>query len=194
MLIFDFMKIFKTFVVVLGIIFLANSLNLSAIDFKNKEKAAFGDVGIGGPGLSLGAGFRYWFLGLNVSLGGFLNDIPGYNYQIPAGLKINRNEPLPAGFRADSYTSTFVSVDLNGYYEQFLPFILVASVGYYSQTDTVTAFQVETGNRYFYRAETLSGIAFGIGAEYQINDIISAGALFHTRRGILLRMSYYLYD
>ena len=187
------MKIFKVLLVMI-FTFLIFISSANSFDIKNKERAVFGDVGLGSPGISLGAGFRYWFLGLNVSLGGFLNSIPGYNYQIPNGVKIRSYEPLPVGFREDRYTSTLLSIDLNGYYEQFLPFILTASIGYYTQTDTLTAYQVETGNRYYYKTETLDGIAFGIGAEYQINDIISAGALFHTRRGLLLRMSYYLYD
>lgn len=188
------MKLIKNVVIVFGFIFFFNSINLFSIDFKNKEKAAFGDVGIGTPGLSLGAGFRYWFLGLNVSLGGFLNSIPGYNYQVPNGVKIRSYEPLPVGYREDRYTTTFVGVDLNTYWEEFLPLIITGSIGYYTQSDTLTAYQIETGNRYYYKSETIDGISFGIGAEYQINDIISAGALFHTRRGVLVRMSYYLYD
>ncbi|HRP02269.1 MAG TPA: hypothetical protein PLE30_06430 [Candidatus Kapabacteria bacterium] len=184
----------KVYSLIVVFIFFIATLSSYSIDFKNKQKAFFGDVGIGSPGLSIGAGYRYWFLGLNVSLGGFLNSIPGYNHSIPNGIKINRNEPLPNGFREDKYTSTLMCIDVNGYYEQFLPVILTASIGYYSQTDTVTAFQLSTGNRYLYKAETNSGLSFGIGAEYQINDIISAGAMFHTRRGILIRMTYYLYD
>lgn len=188
------MKLFKILIGAIGFIFISNTINLYSIDFSNKEKAAFGDIGIGTPGLSLSAGFRYWFLGLNVSLGGFLNTVPGYNHQIPNGVKIRSYEPLPVGFREDRNTTTFVGIDLNGYLEEFLPFILTGSIGYYTQSDTLTAYQLETGTRYFYKAETVNGISFGVGAEYQINDIISAGALFHTRRGILLRMTYYLYD
>ncbi len=188
------MKTNKYFIIMASILFITIVNTTYSIDFSNKQKAFFGDVGIGSPGISVGAGYRYWFLGLNVSLGGFLNSVPGYSLQIPTGSKINRNEPLPNGFREDRYTTTLMCIDLNGYYEQFLPFIITASLGYFSQTDTLTAFQIATSNRYFYRHESTSGLSFGIGAEYQINDIISAGAMFHSKRGLLFRVTYYLYD
>lgn len=182
-------------ILILSLVLLSCNINESkAIDFSNKDKAFFGDIGIGEPGFSLGVGYRYWFFGVQISYAGLFNSIPPYAYTAPADAKINPYSPLPMGFREDRYTASLLTIDLNGYFEAFLPFIVVGSIGYYTQADTVTAFQTATNNRYFYKYESSSGLCFGIGAEYQINDLISAGLLYHTKRGVLGRFTYFLND
>ncbi len=177
--------------VILFFIIYSNNMFSLEIDWQNKDKAVLGDIGIGAPGLSIGGGFRYWFASLSIGYAGIFNSIPNYSHQLPIGVKIRPNEPLPTGYRADSYTASMINIDFNLYYEQFLPFILTASIGYYSQADTVIAYNADSKSSYFYRTETSSGVCLGLGVEYQINDLISAGVIFHSKRGLLLRMTYF---
>lgn len=161
--------------------------------FNDKEQAFIGDIGIGNVGLSIGAGYRIWFGSLTIGYAGLFNTIPAYSMQIPQNFKIRPNEPLPNGFREDSYVANMINIDLNFYYENFLPFILTGGLGYYSQSDTLTAYHLESNSRYYYKTINTSGICYSIGAEYQINDIICIGALFHSRRSLLVRFTYFLF-
>lgn len=156
-----------------------------------KEKSIFGDIGYFGPGgLSVGVGVRYWFASLELGLSGFTKSVPNYSmYSYDVG--ISPSQPLPMGFEEDKYTKILVTGDLGFYVDILDPFILFASIGFYSQQDTILAKDVQEGYRYYYKYYNSSGVAFGIGANYVLDDQFEIGLGYHTKRGVFARVTYY---
>jgi len=156
-----------------------------------KEKSIFGDVGYFGPGgLSLGVGVRYWFASLELGLSGFAKSVPNYSMN-SYDVGITPTQPLPGGYVEDKYTKIIVTGDLGFYVDILDPFIIFASVGFYSQQDTILAKEIQTGYHYFYKYYNSSGVAFGIGANYVLNDVFEIGLGYHTKRGVFARVTYY---
>jgi hypothetical protein len=153
-------------------------------------KGVFGDVSVGSPGFGIGAGARYMFVGLNLSLMGLANSTPTYALQGPAGVFFNRNQPLPSGYEEEKFLSMMLAGDLIFYMDYFEKLSFNASIGYYSRNDSILAKNITTGSRYIYSNVTESGLCFGLGAEYVLNDNFNAGAGFHTQRGVVIRLTY----
>jgi len=156
-----------------------------------KEKSIFGDIGYFGPGgLSLGVGARYWFASLELGLSGFAKSVPNYSMN-SYDVKITPSQPLPAGYVEDKYTKILVTADLGFYVDILDPFIIFASVGFYSQQDTILAKEFNSDVRYYYKYYNSSGVAFGVGANYVLNDVFEIGLGYHTKRGVFARVTYY---
>ncbi|MBX3043004.1 MAG: hypothetical protein KIT33_02030 [Candidatus Kapabacteria bacterium] len=153
-------------------------------------KGAFADVSVGSDGFGIGAGGRYMMFGLNLGLTGILNNSPTYALQYPPGVTINRNEPLPVGYTEEKFMSMMINVDAMFYFDFFETLSLNASVGFYSKNDSILAKNIDTGSRYIYRNEPQSGLCFGVGAEYVLQDNLNVGAGFHTQRGAVIRLTY----
>ena len=147
------------------------------------------DLGYGGSGLSAGVGFRYWNFSAAIGIAGFANDIPNYARTSPTGVTITPNQPLPNGYSEDRYTSIDVYFDA-GYHYDFYPYSVFAQVGFYSAQDSILAKNMETGSKYFYATESTSGFCFGLGGEYIVNDQVTLGVGYHTRRGGFARFTY----
>ena len=147
------------------------------------------DLGYGGSGLSAGVGFRYWNVSAAIGIAGFANDIPNYARSSPTGVTISPSQPLPSGYSEDHYTSIDVYFDA-GYHYDFYPYSVFAQVGFYSAQDSILAKNMETGSKYFYATESTSGFCFGLGGEYIVNDQVTLGVGYHTRRGGFARFTY----
>lgn len=156
-----------------------------------KEKSIFGDIGYFGPGgLSVGVGVRYWFASLELGLSGFTKSVPNYSMN-SYDVGISPSQPLPSGYEEDKYTKILVTGDLGFYVDILDPFILFASVGFYSQQDTILAKEIQTGYHYYYKYYNSSGVAFGVGANYVWDDQFEIGLGYHTKRGVFARITYY---
>ena len=153
-------------------------------------KGVFADFSIGSEGFGIGAGARYMFVGLNLGLTGLANSSPPYAHQNPPGVNIIRNQPLPPGYEEERFMSMMINGDLMFYMDYFEQFSFNASIGFYSKNDTILAKNTATGSRYIYNNETQSGLCFGIGAEYVLQDYLNVGAGYHTQRGVVVRLTY----
>lgn len=157
------------------------------------KKAINLDVGFGGPaGVSAALGFRYWFGSFTFGLGGFANSMPNYSRNT-YNVKIYPNNPLPAGYSEEKYGALVVTGDFGLHYDGFKPFSVFVLVGFYSQTDSVLAYDYKQDVRYFYHTLTSSGLAFGFGGEYKLQDAIYVGLGYHTKRGVFAKLTYYWY-
>jgi outer membrane protein assembly factor BamA len=154
------------------------------------SKAVFFDLGFGGPaGLSGGLGFRYSYFSFTLGLSGFANKVPAYqinNY----GTGINASQPLPVGYSQESYSALIVTGDFGFNYEIVPKITAFASIGYYSQQDTILAHDYKQDLRYYYKYYTSSGLCYSIGGEYAITDDINVGIGYHTKRGVFGRIAY----
>ncbi|MEN6295256.1 MAG: hypothetical protein ABFD61_03895 [Chloroherpetonaceae bacterium] len=159
--------------------------------FFAKEKSVFGDIGYFGPGgLSLGVGVRYWFASLELGLSGFAKSIPNYS-MYSSEVQIYPTQPLPNGYEEDKYSKIIVTGDLAFYLDRLDPFIIFASVGFYSQQDSILAKNIQTGDRYYYKYYNTSGASFGLGVNYVYSDQFQIGLGYHTKRGVFARVTYY---
>jgi hypothetical protein len=186
------MKKFTTFLLIYSIMGLSSAAIAQEYkwDPMNPIKGVFADLSVGSNGFGIGAGARYMFFGLNLGLTGLANSSPSYAFQYPAGVVINRNQPLPGGYEEERFMSTMIHADLMLYFDYFESLSFNGSVGFYSKNDTILAKNITTGSRYIYRNETESGLCFGLGAEYVLNDYLNIGAGFHSQRGVAFRLTY----
>lgn len=168
--------------------------NVYADDDFEPIKAIFIDVGGGGNGMSAALGFRYSFASLSVGLAGFTNKIPNYALTPPTGVYFNPTQPLPSGYTEDKHLGLIVSFDAGFHLDYFYPYTFFATVGYFTQQDSVLAKEVRidgrSPNRYAYRVENTDGFAFGGGGNYQISDYVALGLGLHTKRGIYGQFVY----
>lgn len=140
-------------------------------------------------GLSAAAGFRYWLFSFSIGLSGFANSIPPYSPD-SYGVNINPMQPLPSGYEEEKYGALLVTADLGFHYDITDYIGLFASVGYYSATDTILAYNPTKDVRYYYKYYVSDGLAFSFGGDYFFTETIKAGLGYHTRRGIFARISY----
>jgi hypothetical protein len=180
------------------VVFLLIILSLTsvkAIDWQNiePEKAVYVDFGLGSPGFSIGAGGRYWIFGASIGFIGIFNSVPSYSYMGPNNLYIRPDMPLPAGYEEQRYTSLMINADLNIFIDYFYPVTIVGAIGYYSQSDTILAYNLNNKSRYRYKADNTNGLDFGLGVEYPLNDDYSVAAFFHTKRGFIARVVYFFW-
>lgn len=158
-------------------------------------KSIFLEGGYGEAGASAAIGFRYWQLGLAVGVSGFASDIPNYAFSYGTGQVISPNQPLPSGFWEEKHEALIVAADLSYYYDNFAPWTAFVSVGGFSQQDTVLAVHRPQSSskdeRFFYRVENSSGVCFGGGVLYDINEMSSIGLGYHTKRGVFARFDYF---
>ncbi len=140
-------------------------------------------------GISAAVGFRYWLFSFSIGLSGFANKIPPYSLY-DNSVNINPMQPLPTGYEEEKYGALLVTADLGFHYDITENIGLFASIGYYSSTDTLLAYNYTRDLRYYYKYYVSDGIAFSLGGDYFITDDIKAGLGYHTRRGIFARISY----
>lgn len=140
-------------------------------------------------GLSAALGFRYWLFSFSIGLSGFANKIPAYSMD-SYSVNINPMQPLPNGYEEEKYGALLVTADLGFHYDITENIGLFASIGYYSSTDTLLAYNYSKDIRYYYKYYVSDGIAFSVGGDYFLTDQIKAGLGYHTRRGIFARISY----
>jgi len=151
-------------------------------------KGAFGDVSVGSDGFGFGVGARYAFVGLNIALTGIANTSPTYQLHNP-NIPLRRTDPLPVGYTQERFMSMMINADAMFYFDFFETLGFNASVGFYSKNDTILA-KDDKGSRLFWKNETESGLCFGVGAEYLLQESFSVGAGFHTQRGAVIRLTY----
>lgn len=135
------------------------------------------DLGYGPANISYGLGFRYWHLGLTIGLTGVASDIPNYSLQ-----------PAPSSDRTERFPTIVVCGDFHFYYD-FTPKITgFATLGYYSQSDTILA---KSGDYWYrYEAESSAGLTFGLGAQYALDRQIMVGLAYQNKRGIYAQIGY----
>lgn len=188
------MKKFISFILIYLIFGLSAVTAVFPQDYKweplSPIKGVFADISVGGNGFGLGAGFRYSFIGLNLGLTGITNTSPTYAHQLPVGVVINRNQPLPNGYVEESFLSAMFNADAVFYLDLLENFSFNAQVGYYAKNDSVLAKNVATGSKYIYTTRAESGICLGAGIEYVLQENINIGASFHSVRGVLFRFTY----
>lgn len=153
-------------------------------------KGVFGDISIGGDGFGVGAGARYMFVGFNLGLTGIANSTPAYAMQAPAGIRIDRSQPLPVGFEEEKFLSMMINADVLFYFDLAETISFNGSLGFYSKNDTILAKNVENGSRFIYKNETESGLCWGLGAEYVLQENINIGGGYHSQRGLTFRVTY----
>jgi hypothetical protein len=125
---------------------------------------------------------------------GFLEPLlVSYSYIGPHNTYLRPDKPLPQGYLEQRYTALMINADLNIFIDYFYPLTLVGAIGFYSQTDTILAYNVDTKSRYKYKDEKSSGISFGLGVEYPLNDDFSVAGIIHNKRGIVVRVIYYFW-
>lgn len=170
--------------------FIANAQNNNPAPYL---KGILLDAGAGKDGFGIAFGFRYWFASLSIGVVGLANKIPNYSNIPPVGVNISPNQPLPNGYYEDRYTGIIVTFDGSLHYEYY-PWNFFASVGYYTQQDSILAKHVSSDGRilgrYRYRVENSQGIAFGGGANYYLTDNLGIGLGLHTKRGIYAQLVY----
>jgi hypothetical protein len=152
------------------------------------KKGVYFDLGYSGPaGLSAALGFRYWFASVNIGLAGFANKVPNYAYDYIA---IKPGQPLPPNYTEERYPAVIVTGDLSFHYEVTDKITAFASIGYFSQQDTILAYDYKNDLRYYYQYYTTAGACFGVGGEYSVQDDMNLGIGYHTKRGIFARITY----
>lgn len=161
-------------------------------EYSDIPKGLIGEIGLGWNGLALAGGLRYWIFGVSMGLNGVANGMPNYAQYIP-NLNLSYNDPLPSGYTEEKYVGVIVTGDFITYLGDVGNFELNASVGYYSQADSILARNIQTGDRVKWKTEVHSGITFGLGLEYPFKEIYSIGLLAHTKRGIGIRFTYIWY-
>ncbi len=155
-------------------------------------KMLFAEIGYGTREMTLGLGFRWNFLGLDMNLGGFIDNTPNYFYP-------SRDFPYPKQYKEFVFPRTTLTINASYYYD-IGDFSVFASVGYYNQTDSALVRSLDEGNTfgiYFARqgdpAIDSGGICFGLGGEYFIDEKFAAGIGYHTKKGAFLQFGYYWY-
>lgn len=143
-------------------------------------------------GISAALGYRYWLFSLSIGLSGFANKIPPYSMD-SYSVNINPMSPLPNGYEEEKYGALLVTFDVGFHYDINENLGLFGSIGYYSATDTLLAYNYTKDIRYYYKYYITDGIAFGAGADYFFSDNVKVGLGYHTRRGIFARLSYVWY-
>lgn len=180
----------KIFLSIVALFIASFSLSNATTTEEAKEpvgimKNAFGDLGYGEGGLSFGLGFRYWDFGIGVGMSGIGQSVPYHNYYI------NETDIL----EKYTYPTMWVVGDLYYFYDLNDEFTFFANVGYGVGADTVLATKKgeTTGAKYYHKTENRSGITFGAGIQYFIENQIGFGIGYHSRRGPYAQVSYYWY-
>lgn len=184
------------FIALTTIFLIVNSLNLFSqfseeeYEYATDYKAIQVDLGYSNyAGISAAVGFRYWLFSFSIGLAGFANKVPAYSMD-SYSVNINPMQPLPNGYEEERYGALLVTADLGFHYDITENIGLFASIGYYSATDTLLAYNYTKDIRYYYKYYVSDGVALGVGGDYFVTDDIKAGLGYHTRRGIFARLSY----
>jgi opacity protein-like surface antigen len=155
----------------------------------NREKTImmiFGELSYGTLGLGVTAGFRYSFVSLSLGFSGFAQSIPNSIHP-----SIYQPFPKKGNYQEESYPFVCVYGDA-GFYYDIGKFSIFATIGYFSQSDTILAREFDTNYLYKYKVKTESGICFGVGAEYLFNPNFIFGVGYHTKKGVFLQLGYIL--
>lgn len=155
----------------------------------NREKTImmiFGELSYGTLGLGVTAGFRYSFVSLSLGFSGFAQSIPNSIHP-----SIYQPFPKKGNYQEEEYPYVCVYGDA-GFYYDIGKFSIFATIGYFSQSDTILAREFDTNYLYKYKVKTESGICFGGGAEYLFNPNFLFGVGYHTKKGVFLQLGYIL--
>lgn len=129
------------------------------------EKQIILNLGYGPNGAGFAFGGRYWVFGATLGVTGFSSGIPAY---VTDYVQV---QSKPKVFELRTYTSTVVCGDLSYYYD-IGDFSLFATLGYFSQLDTILEY---SDKGYFahtpYASKTVSGLTYGLGFQYVLESI-----------------------
>lgn len=159
---------------------------LTLTNRENTLMMIFGELSYGTLGLGVTAGFRYSFVSLSIGFSGFAQSIPNSIHP-----SIYQPFPKSGNYQEEEYPYVCVYGDA-GFYYDIGKFSLFATVGYFSQSDTILAREFDTNYLYKYKVKTESGICFGGGVEYLFNPNFIFGLGYHTKKGIFLQLGYIL--
>lgn len=159
---------------------------LTLTNRENTLMMIFGELSYGTLGLGVTAGFRYSFVSLSIGFSGFAQSIPNSIHP-----SIYQPFPKSGNYQEEEYPYVCVYGDA-GFYYDIGKFSLFATVGYFSQSDTILAREFDTNYLYKYKVKTESGICIGGGVEYLFNPNFIFGLGYHTKKGIFLQLGYIL--
>lgn len=178
-------------------IYSQTSKNANQEYFVEDRMSAFFDLGYGKYSLSGAIGFQYpvfssfdnflnkFSVGASIGLTSVINDAPGsVNYTTPT-----------QSYELKKFTTLVLCIDIPIYYHITENINGFASVGYYSQTDSLF---LKTGDGQYWQNtlkpyETENGLAFGFGAQYFLEQFIGFGVGYHTKRGFFAQFNYFWY-
>ena len=172
---------------------------IDAIEYTEEEyqgndifKSIFIDAGYGTNKFGFGLGFRYWNLGFSFGLAGLGESIPHYFTYREGG-----NITPATAVDIEKYSSIHVTTDLYYFHDINDEFKVFGNIGYGVGTDSVLAHHKDdqgTSNKnrlYSIGTETNSGITFGLGVQYFLEEWIGFGIGYHNRRGVYAQFNYF---
>lgn len=148
-------------------------------------KYAFGNVGYGPYWLWAAGGFRWWYFGISFGVSGFNKSLPPFRSDtllMPGQIATTEDHPkLILHGEASFY------YDVNPYLSLF------ASIGYYSENDSVLARPYDYHDPYLYRygTRTFGGLCFGLGGHYFLESQIGIGLGYQTKNGFYVQLGYF---
>ena len=151
----------------------------------NPQKNVMFNLGYGTRGPSGSLGFRYWLFGFQIDATGFSSKIPSsVNYLKPTG-----------DVKVEKYGSIAVSGDILIYHDFTEEWSGFASIGFYSQIDSLFDREISSGALYTHQpvTEVTNGICFGFGAQYYFKTInnLEIGLGYHTKNGVFVQVGYW---
>lgn len=172
---------------------------IDAIEYSEEEyqgndifKSIFIDAGYGTNKFGFGLGFRYWNLGFSFGLAGLGESIPHYFTYREGG-----NITPATAVDIEKYSSIHVTTDLYYFHDINDEFKVFGNIGYGVGTDSVLAHHKDdqgTSNKnrlYSIGTETNSGITFGLGVQYFLEEWVGFGIGYHNRRGVYAQFNYF---
>lgn len=172
---------------------------IDAIEDQEKEyqgndifKSIFLDAGYGTNKFGFGLGVRYWNLGFSFGLAGIGESIPHYFTYREGG-----NITPETAVDIEKYSSIHVTTDLYYFHDINDQFTVFGNIGYGVGTDSVLAHHKDdqsTANKnrlYAIGTETNSGITFGLGVQYFLEEWVGFGIGYHSRRGVYAQFNYF---
>ena len=97
----------------------------------------------------------------------------------------------------EKYSSIHVTTDLYYFHDINDQFTVFGNIGYGVGTDSVLAHHKDdqsTANKnrlYAIGTETNSGITFGLGVQYFLEEWVGFGIGYHSRRGVYAQFNYF---
>lgn len=156
-------------------------------------KAFFLDAGYGANKFGFGLGFRYWNLGFSFGLAGIGESMPSYQRDWGDGKIITPETAV----NQKAFSSIHVTTDLYYFHDIDDNFTAFVNLGYGVGTDSVLAnhkdnLNTNIQNRYYpVGTENESGITYGLGIQYFLEQWIGFGLGYHSRRGVYAQINYF---
>ena len=156
-------------------------------------KAFFLDAGYGANKFGFGLGVRYWNLGFAFGVAGLGESIPSYqrnwgdNKVITPETAVNQK----------SYSSIHVMTDLYYFYDINDDFTAFVNLGFGVGSDSILANHKDYLNTPYQDrlfplgSDSKTGINFGLGIQYFLEQWIGFGLGYHSRRGVYAQINYF---